>query len=285
VWNEEGTYLDLVIEPAFYQTWWFRGLCALALAGLLWLLVQVRINRVTSQLQARLAERSDERERIARELHDTLLQSLFGVMLQFHAIADRLSSQNPARQVLAETLTRADKVMQEGRERVRNLRTRQSNSGALIDALSTTGYELQALRPAKFQLQVKGRSRPLKADIQEEILLIGREALTNAFVHSQAQTIGVEVNFRFRHLVLEVQDDGVGIDDSIRRAWGREGHWGLRGMRERANKIGARLEIRRVATGGTQVDLTVPGRIAYAGEHGVIHRLWFALRHGRGQRR
>jgi signal transduction histidine kinase/ligand-binding sensor domain-containing protein len=281
VWNEQGTFLDFVIAPAFYQTWWFRGLCALVLAALLWLLVQMRINRVTSQLQARLAERSDERERIARELHDTLLQSLFGVMLQFHAIADRLSSENPARQVIAETLTRADAVMQEGRERVRNLRTRQSNSGALIDALSTTGYELQALRPAKFHMQIKGRSRALKADIQEEILLIGREALTNAFVHSQAQTIGVEVNFRLRHLVLEVQDDGVGIDDSIRRAWGREGHWGLRGMRERANKIGAKLEIHHVTTGGTQVYLTVPGRIAYAGEHGIIHRLWLALRNGR----
>lgn len=285
VWNDQGAYLDFVIAPAFYQTWWFRGICALALALLLWMLVQMRINRVTSQLQARLAERSDERERIARELHDTLLQSLFGVMLQFHAIADRLSTQNPARQVLTETLTRADAVMQEGRERVRNLRTRQSDSGALIDALSTTGYELQALRPAKFQLQVKGRPRPLKADMQEEILLIGREALTNAFVHSQAQSIGVEVNFRIRHLILQVQDDGVGIDESIRRAWGREGHWGLRGMRERANKMRARLEVRRAAAGGTQVDLAVPGRIAYAGDRSVIYRLWHILRYGRGEGR
>ena len=285
VWNEEGASLDFAIAPAFYQTWWFRSLCALALAGLLWLLVQMRVNRVASQLQTRLAERSDERERIARELHDTLLQSLFGVMLQFHAIADRLSSENPARHVLAETLTRADTVMQEGRERVRNLRTRQSDSGVLIDALSTTGYELQSLRPVKFQVQVKGRSRPLKAGIQEEILLIGREALTNAFVHSQAQMIGVDVNFRFRHLVLQVQDDGVGIDESVRLAWGREGHWGLRGMRERADKIGARLEIRCIPTGGTQVTLTVSGRIAYASEHGILHRLWLALRHGRKEQR
>lgn len=281
VWNDRGTYLDFVIDPAFYQTWWFRGLCALALAALLWMLLQMRIDRVTSQLQSRLAERSDERERIARELHDTLLQSLFGVMLQFHAIADRLSAENPARQVLSETLTRADAVMQEGRERVRNLRARQSDSGALIDALSTTGYELQALRPAKFQLQVKGRLRSLKADIQEEILLIGREALTNAFVHSQAQSIDVDVNFRLRRLVLEVRDDGVGIDESIRRAWGREGHWGLRGMRERANKMRARLEIRRVATGGTRVELAVPGRIAYAGQRGIVHRFWQSLRDGR----
>jgi signal transduction histidine kinase/ligand-binding sensor domain-containing protein len=284
VWNEEGTYLDFVIAPAFYQTWWFRSLSVLALAVALWLLVQMRINRVTSQLQARLAERSDERERIARELHDTLLQSLFGVMLQFHAIADRLSAENPARQVLAETLTRADTVMQEGRERVRNLRTRQSDSGVLIDALSTTGYELQALRPAKFQLQVKGRPRPLKSDIQEEILLIGREALTNAFVHSQAQTIGVGIIFRFRHFVLLVQDNGQGIDESIRRAWGREGHWGLRGMRERADKIGARLEIRHVTTGGTQVHLAVPARIAYSSDYGTVRRLWLALRSWRGER-
>jgi len=282
VWNEQGTSLDFVIAPAFYQTWIFRSLCALAVAGLLWVFVQMRIQRVTSQLQARLAERSDERERIARELHDTLLQSLFGVMLQFHAIADRLSAENPARQVLSETLTRADSVMQEGRERVRNLRTRRSDSGTLIDSLSTTGYELQALRPAKFQLQVKGRPRPLKADIQEEILLIGREALTNAFVHSQAQSIGVGVIFRFRHFILMVQDNGRGIDETILKAWGREGHWGLRGMRERAKQFGARLEIRRVATGGTQVYLTVPGRIVYPSEYGPIRRLWLALRNRRG---
>jgi signal transduction histidine kinase len=278
VWNEQGTFVDFTIAPAFYQMWQFRLMLALLLAGLLWAAVQLRISAVTAQMQARLAARSDERERIARELHDTLLQSLYGVMLQFHAIADRLSQRDPTRQVLSDTLKRADSVMQEGRERVRNLRTTTADGASLIESLSATGYQLQALRPVRFQLQARGRVRPLKPDVQEEVLLIGREALTNAFVHSQAQEISVEVVFRGGYLALQVEDNGLGIEEQVLRAWGREGHWGLRGMRERAAKFRGRLEINRVPTGGTRVYLRLPGRIAYSGRGGRLRMAWSTLR-------
>jgi signal transduction histidine kinase/ligand-binding sensor domain-containing protein len=278
VWNRDGAYIDFNIDPAFYQMWPFRVLVAMLLGVLLWAIVQKRISSVTAQMRARMAARSDERERIARELHDTLLQSLFGVMLQFHAIANRLSQEDPTKQVLSETLHRADSVMQEGRERVRDLRSTETDSGALMDALSTTGYQLQALRPVGFEIAARGRPRPLNADIQEEILLIGREALTNAFVHSQAQEIAVELNFRGKHLLLVVEDNGRGIDEQVLRAGGREGHWGLRGMRERAGKIRSRLEIERAAAGGTRVSLRVPARIVYAAQPGRWGDLWRRLR-------
>lgn len=277
VWNEQGTSIDFTIAPAFYQTWLFRVLVALALLLLLWTIVQMRIAAVTGQMRARLAARSDERERIARELHDTLLQSLFGVMLQFHAIADRLSPHDPTKQILSETLTRADSVMQEGRERVRSLRATETESGSLIDSLLTTGNQLQALRPAGFHLEVRGRARALKPEVQEEILLIGREALTNAFLHSHAQSIGMLIHFR-SHLLLEVEDDGRGIDEAVLRAGGRDGHWGLRGMRERASKIQARFEIVRLSESGTRATLRVPGAIAYAGRRSALRKLWARLR-------
>jgi signal transduction histidine kinase/ligand-binding sensor domain-containing protein len=278
VWNDTGAFVDFIIEPAFYQMWQFRLMLGVALALLLAAMVQVRIASVTSQMRARMAARSDERERIARELHDTLLQSLFGVMLQFHSIAGRLSQQDPTRQVLSETLVRADNVMQEGRERVRNLRASETHSGSLMDELATTGYQLQALRPVGFQINARGWPRPLKPDIQEEVLLIAREALTNAFVHSQAQTISVEVIFRPRHLVILVEDNGRGIDEEILRAGGREGHWGLLGMRERARKIGSRIDYDRPLTSGTRVTLRVPARIAYGARTGWVRRIWRQLR-------
>lgn len=278
VWNEKGAFVDFSIAPAFYQMWQFKAMLGVLLAVLLLMMVQMRISSVTAQMQARLAARSDERERIARELHDTLLQSLYGVMLQFHAIADRLAPQDSTRQILSDTLHRADSVMQEGRERVRNLRATQADSGSLINSLSTTGYQMQALRPVRFQVQTRGRPRPLKPDIQEELLLIGREALTNAFVHSQAQAISVEVIFRSRYLMLTVEDNGCGIDEAVLKAWGREGHWGLRGMRERAERFRGRLEITRIVTGGTRVSLRMPGRIVYARSAAGIRGLWRALR-------
>ncbi len=281
VWNDTGAFVDFIIEPAFYQMWQFRLIVGLMLALLLAAIVQMRIASVTSQMRARMAARSDERERIARELHDTLLQSLFGVMLQFHSIAGRLSQEDPTRQVLSETLVRADTVMQEGRERVRNLRASETDSGSLIDALSTTGYQLQALRPVGFQISSRGWPRSLKPDIQEEVLLIAREALTNAFVHSQAQAISVEVGFRPRRLVIVVEDNGRGIAEEILRAGGREGHWGLLGMRERARKIGSRVDFDRPVDSGTRVTLRVPARVAYASRKGWLRRIWRQLR-GKG---
>jgi signal transduction histidine kinase len=170
-----------------------RRWCCSPLSPCLWWAIRLRIASIARQLQDRLAERVAERERIARELHDTLLQSLFGLTLRFHTAASRLPADDPAREALDEALKQSDRVMQEGRERVLNLRGRHTDSASLADALAETGNQLRAIHPANFEISVEGRPRPLDEIVQEEILLIGREALTNAFSHSGAQNIVAEI--------------------------------------------------------------------------------------------
>ena len=263
VWNETGASLGVAIKPAFYETWWFRSLVVFAGVVLLWWAIRMRIASIARQLQARLAERVAERERIARELHDTLLQSLFGLTLRFHTAADRLAADDPARAALDDALRQSDRVMQEGRERVLNLRARHTQSTSLADALEETGNHLQGIHPAHFQVSVLGEPRPLDAIVQEEILLIGREALTNAFNHSGAQNILAEVSYEPGSLHLRVRDDGHGIDEAVLKAGFRSGHWGLPGMRERANKMRGELRVGRPKEGGTEIDLQVPAAIVY----------------------
>jgi signal transduction histidine kinase len=248
---------------AFYQTWWFTALVLLASLALLWWAIRLRISNIARQLQGRLAERVAERERIARELHDTLLQSLFGLTLRFHTAANRLAPDDPAREALDEALKQSDRVMQEGRERVLNLRGRRLDSTSLADALAETGNQLRAIHPANFQVSVQGGPRPLDEIVQEEILLIGREALTNAFSHSGAQNIVVEIAYQPGALHVRVRDDGRGIDEGVLKAGYRSGHWGLPGMRERANKMRGELRVHSSSEGGTVIDLQVPANIVY----------------------
>lgn len=265
VWNETGATLGVVIKPAFYKTWLFVGLAVLAAAALLGWVIRLRIGSIARQLQERLAERVDERERIARELHDTLLQSLFGLTLRFHTAANRLPAGDPAREALDDALQQSDKVMQEGRERVLNLRARHTESASLADALAEIGKQLRAIHPANFQISVQGRPRRLDAIVQEEILLIGREALTNAFSHSGAQNILAELSYETTALRVRVSDDGRGIDEGVLKEGYRKGHWGLPGMRERANKMRGELRVGS-RNGGTQIDLQVPAAVVYRAE-------------------
>jgi signal transduction histidine kinase len=156
--------------------------------------------------------------------------------------------------------------MQEGRERVLNLRGRRNDSTNLADALAETANQLRAIHPANFQIAVEGRPRPLDEIVQEEILLIGREALTNAFSHSGAQNIAAEVSYQPGALHVRVRDDGRGINEGVLKAGYRSGHWGLPGMRERANKMRGELRVRSSIEGGTLIDLQVPANIVYRAE-------------------
>jgi signal transduction histidine kinase len=267
VWNETGANLAVSIKPAFYQTWWFLALVVLTAAALMWWIIRRRISGIARQFQDRLAERLAERERIARELHDTLLQSLFGLTLRFNTAASHLPAGDPAREALDEALQEADKVMQEGRERVLNLRGRHAPRVSLADALAQVGQQLRSIHPAHFQVTVQGRPRPLDAIVQEEILLIGREALTNAFTHSGGSHIEAQVSYHPTALHVCVSDDGGGIDEAVLKAGYRSGHWGLQGMRERAAKLRSELRVGRSNEGGTQIDLQVPGAIVYRPDH------------------
>ncbi|WP_164008417.1 sensor histidine kinase [Pyxidicoccus trucidator] len=266
VWNETGATLELVLPPAFFQTRWFRALGFAAVLAALWLLYLMRLRQVRAHTRGLLEERHQERERIARELHDTLLQGIHGLILRFQAEAEKIPEGEPARASMEKALDRADDLLVEGRDRVKGLRTPMEELGELSRAFERVGEELvQDHRPTGFHVVVEGKPTTLAPLVCDEVFRIGREALVNAFQHADARRIEVEISYGHDVLRLRVRDDGRGIDAEVLTAGGRPGHWGLAGMRERARKIGAQLDIWRRGDSGTEVDLRVPAATAYRG--------------------
>jgi signal transduction histidine kinase/ligand-binding sensor domain-containing protein len=264
IWNQEGAALDFVILPAFHQTAWFFGLCAALTAGLAWSAYRWRVRQVRAVLDRRFEERLAERTRVARELHDTLLQGFLSASLQLHVAVDELSPGEPAKSRFDRVQQLMSQVIEEGRQALRGLRsTDRSADDDLAPSLSRIPGELGMQDLAAFRVVAEGRARPLLPVVRDEIYRIAREALVNAFQHSGAATIEVEIEYAARQLRVVVRDDGRGIDSDVLRA-GRENHWGLSGMRERAEKIGARLQVWSRDGSGTEVELAVPSEIAFA---------------------
>jgi signal transduction histidine kinase/ligand-binding sensor domain-containing protein len=285
VWNERGASLELVVPPAFHQTWWFRTLCVAAGLLLLWLLYLLRLRQLTAKMRGRLEERHAERERIARELHDTLLQSVQGLVLRFQAVAEQLPEHAPARQSMEKALDRADQVLAEGRDRVMELRSSAHDGRDLSDALVQVGEELAEDIPMSFRLVVEGVPRELDAAVQVEIFLIGREALLNAFQHAGGTAVEAELRYGSDELRVRIRDDGAGVAPEILEMGGRPGHWGLAGMHERAARIGATLQVWSRTEAGTEVELKVPASIVYRRRPKATRwsRLKAAARMGRGR--
>jgi signal transduction histidine kinase/ligand-binding sensor domain-containing protein len=262
LWNTSGASLNFSVPPAFYQTKWFYSLCALSCAALLSGLYRFRIRQVSVQVRGRLEERLAERERIARELHDTLLQGLQGLVLRFQAAADCLPAQEPVRTQLEDALERADQVLSESRDAVKNIRGSSGGEAELAQTLAATAKQLAQAHLGQFRASVEGAARELHPIVREEALQIAREALTNAFQHAKAELVEVEVSYGDAELHVRVRDDGQGMNDDVLLT-GRPGHWGLLGMRERAKKIRANLTIWSKQGAGTEIDLRVPSRVAY----------------------
>jgi ligand-binding sensor domain-containing protein/signal transduction histidine kinase len=261
VWNETGAALTFYIKPAFYQTYWFLLLCLLTVAGLIWLLYVARVRRVAAIYKGRMEERIGERERIARALHDTFLQSVQGLILKFDAVAKQIPPDQPARQNMENALDRADEVMAEGRERVRNLRDNISLSD-LPAAFAHVADEISNDQ-ITFKTVVEGRTRNLNPLVIEETYAIGREAILNAFTHSGGSQVEVEITYDRREFRVRIRDDGRGIDSQVLKQGGRTDHFGLQGMRERASRVGAQLNLWSGSEKGTEVELLVPAKTAY----------------------
>lgn len=282
VWNEAGATVDFSIRPTFYQTTWFLILCGLGIATALLMVYLIRLRRMTAIFQGRLEERLDERERIARELHDTLLQSVQGLILRFHAVAKQIPEHEPSRRTMEQALDRADEVMAEGRERVRNLRAASDAPGDLSEAFHHVGEELAQDGRIAFRVLVEGPARELHPIVREEAFSIGREALINAFQHGRGLHVEVEIAYDRKELRLRFRDDGRGIDAEILKAGGRPGHWGLQGMRERAEKMGGHLEVWSGPKTGTEVELRIPASTAYRSALAKPRGLWLRRFAGRG---
>lgn len=282
VWNTQGASITFSIQPMFYQTTAFIALCVLLGVALLLALFFLRLRQMTLRVRDRLRERHLERERIARELHDTLLQSVQGLVLRFHAAAELLPPDSPARGMIEKALDRADDVLVEGRERVHDLRVATHGIGSLSRALGALGEELAQDQTVDFRVIMEGTVRALNPLVCDEVYRIGREALTNAFAHAQASAIEVEISHDPDCLRLRVRDDGVGIDEQVFDAGDKPGHWGLAGIRERAARMGATLDIWGGPGVGTEVDLKVPASVAYGdGARGYLNWLFRLVSGGR----
>jgi signal transduction histidine kinase/ligand-binding sensor domain-containing protein len=276
VWNEAGATLTIDVPPAFIQTIWFKALLVLAGIGLIWILYRRRLQQLTARADLRYAERLEERTRIARELHDTLLQSLQGSLAQMQAARNLFSRRDDhALENLDDAISMAAGAIAEGRDAVRDLRSSTAIRNDLAEALKAVGDELAAGGAATFQLVVEGPPRELHAVIQDQIYRIGGEAMRNAFRHARAQHIEAEVRYSEQRFRLQIRDDGVGITPEILEG-GRSNHYGLCGMRERAEKIGAKLEIWSATGMGTEIGLAIPAAIAYGASPPRARRRIFA---------
>ncbi len=264
VWSPLPARVDFELAPAFTQTRWFAVLCMLGALTLAGLLYGARVRHLTRQLHATMLVRQMERERIARGMHDTLLQSMQGLILRIHGVAERLAGHGREQQLLADILDQADHAMNEGRRHVMNLRTATELAIGLehaLDALAATAV-MEGGTGAAFSQQVHGTVRTLEANAAEELFYLLREAVLNAFRHANAGRIKVSWRYQRSRLLIEVRDNGTGMASAV-LVQGRPGHFGLSGMRERARRLGARLLIESAPGEGTVVQLSVPGRLAY----------------------
>jgi len=220
---------------------------------------------VTERLNVRFQDRLDERTRIAQDLHDTLLQGVLSASLQLDLVEDQTPHDSPTKGQLKRILELLQQVTDEGRRALRGLRSSHDETQSLETALSRLQQELAVTEQFAYRIIVYGVSRRLSPTIRDDVYKIGREAVVNAFVHAHATTIEVEVEYANRYFRLLVRDDGRGVDPLILQT-GRDGHWGLPGMRERSESIGSHLRLRSRLGSGTEVELTVPGTIAFAGD-------------------
>jgi signal transduction histidine kinase/ligand-binding sensor domain-containing protein len=271
-WNEPGTSLQIVMLPAWWATWWFRAIYVSLFALAIWVAFVFRMRRLSRQLTIRMQERVNERTRIARELHDTLLQGLISASLQLEVADRQIASDANAKPLVQRVSQLLRQLIDESRHTVRHLRLRRSQEENLERALTQISTDLAAPRKVKYQVIVEGTPYSLRPRVRDEIYRIGGEALANAFRHADASAVETMLEYGRDHFRLLVRDDGRGIDPEVLRA-GREGHFGLSGLRERARKIGARLKIRTGAGAGTEIDLIVPSSAAFErpDPHGPVY--------------
>lgn len=263
VWNRTGATVDFEIPPTFVQSVWFIVLCVVVVLGVLLALYRLRIAQVAARIRSRLEERTEERERIARELHDTLLQGVQGLILHFQAVADRLPADDRSKTRLDAALAAADDVVVDARNRVRDLRD-SDNTGDLCEVIEQLVRDTPFDPPISVRIVVEGRPLPVHPLVMAEISKIVREALLNIAHHANASSAEIAIDHDTRHLTIRVRDDGEGIPAHVVVNGRKEGHYGMVGMRERAEKIGGRLTVASIHHGGSEVTLTLPAKLAFA---------------------
>jgi signal transduction histidine kinase len=262
-WTRDAAVVNVTIKPTFYQTIWFLALCIALILAMLWMAYLYRVRLLTRRLQQRLEERHAERDRIARELHDTYLQTVHGLVLKVDAVSHELPEGGTKNKILS-ALNLANVALAEGRNRVYALRAEASNNMDLVAAFEEVAQEYSGDPSLAFKVTLTGAVKAADPLVIDELYASGREAILNAFHHASAKAIEVGIHYDKAGIRIEIVDDGKGIDPQVIQEGGISGHWGLRGMRERMARIGGGCEISRNDNGGTRVTLFVAARQAYA---------------------
>jgi signal transduction histidine kinase len=269
VWNDVGASLTFVIAPAFVQTGWFLALCVIGIATAVWALIRLRVRQVRERLEERMEVRLNERTRIARELHDSLLQGFQGLMFRLQAVRQLLPERpGDAVKSLDSAMQVGDQAIGEGRDAIQSLRSSSfdvSDFATLLSALHTElGAGMDPPSRPEYGVVMEGRPRELSAVVGDEAYRIVREAVYNAYQHAKARRIEIEVTFGNADLTIRVRDDGIGVAPQILARGQRPGHWGLPGMRERSESFGGHLHVWSEENAGTEVELRIPAHVAYA---------------------
>jgi len=270
LWNGPETSISFLIDRTFWQTWWFRASCLLVLALTTLAFYQLRMRQLAQRMDILFQGRLAERTRIAQELHDTLLQSFQGLMFRFQTVEEMLPNRpDDARKALGSALDLADQALMESRDAIKDIRSSPSVGSDLAEALNALMAEVNEevnannCEAPEFGVIVVGKSQTVRPVLRAEILRIAREAIRNAFRHANAHRIEAEISYGEPSFSLRLRDDGKGIDPEILERGRRAGHWGLVGMEERAKRVGGQLDIWSKLGAGTEVELRIPGQIAY----------------------
>jgi signal transduction histidine kinase len=257
--------LHIQILPPWWSTKPFQAAVGALLLLIVWAGYRQRLNQIGRQFEARFAERS----RIARELHDTLLQSFHGSMFRMQAARNMLPlCPEEAGEALDGAIDRAEQAIAEGRNAIQDLRSEVATASDITQSLKAIVQELAATQqgqgePAMFRLTVEGEHQTLSPFLQDDVYRIAREVLTNAFQHARPRHIEAEIRYDARAFRLRIRDDGAGIHAQVLKQGKRAGHWGLPGIRERAKEIGAQLDFWSEVGVGTEMQLRLPASIAY----------------------
>ncbi len=261
VWNETGATLDFKVAAAWYQTYWFRSLCSVVGVLLLWAIYRLRVRRIAGTMKTRFDERLAERTRIARDMHDTFLQTIQGSKLVADDALSATTDLSHMRQAMEKLSAWLGRATDEGRAALNSLRTSTTEGNDLADAFRRALEECRIHGSMEVSLQVTGQIQEMHPIVRDEVYRIGYEAIRNASVHSQATQLRVELSYG-PDLSIRISDNGAGIDPDIMHR-GKPGHFGLQNMRERAARIMGKFSVESSIGSGTVIALTVPGGIIY----------------------
>ena len=263
-WNAEDTVMEFNVAPAWFQTIWFRTLCVALALFIVWVIYRMRVRQVARAMSVRFDERLFERTRLARDLHDTLLQTIQGSKYVADAALRRSPDTSPLRGSMVQVSEWLGRAIEEGRAALNSLRTSTTEGNDLEAAFRRSLEECRQQGSMETSFTVAGTAIEMHPIVRDEVYRIGDEAIRNACAHSQAAQVRVELTYA-DDLLLVVRDNGVGIAPALVDE-GREGHFGLQGMRERARRILARFTVETSAENGTAIRLVVPGSAIYCVE-------------------